>query len=83
MGIWAKTAGMVMKTSEGPADGAKPKVNTAGKMAMPANMETHKSAHMTRNAVRGMYLVIPEITAIRHHRAHADGQAHSRPERGR
>ena len=38
-----------------PAAGAKPKVKTAGKMAMPASIETHRSALMTRKAVSGMF----------------------------
>ena len=54
-GIDVKTAGIVMNTSEGPADGAKPKVNTAGKIAMPASSDTDKSASMTRVAVHGMF----------------------------
>ena len=54
-GICANTAGMVMNTSDGPADGAKPKLNTAGKMAMPASSDTDRSASITRVAVAGMF----------------------------
>ena len=53
-GMLAKTAGMVMNSREGPALGSKPKANTAGKMAIPASMETKRSAHITRTVVRGM-----------------------------
>ena len=55
IGIWANTAGMVMKTRDGPALGSKPKVNTAGKMAMPASMETNRSAAITRTVVAGIF----------------------------
>ena len=54
-GIEVNTAGMVMKTNEGPAEGSKPKENTAGKMAMPASSETVRSASMTRVVVAGMF----------------------------
>ena len=54
-GMLAKTAGMMMNSSEGPAVGSKPKANTAGKMAIPASMETNRSAHITRNAVTGIF----------------------------
>ena len=36
------------------AVGSKPKANTAGKMAIPASMETKRSAHITRTVVSGM-----------------------------
>ena len=51
---------MVMNTSDGPAVGAKPKVKTAGKIAMPASIETHRSAAMTRAAVTGMFWSSPK-----------------------
>jgi len=54
-GIALKTAGMVMNRSDGPASGSKPKAKTAGKMAMPARMETSTSPSMTRAAVPGMF----------------------------
>ena len=50
----ANTAGMVMNSREGPAVGSKPNANTAGKMAIPASMETKRSAHITRTVVSGM-----------------------------
>jgi ADP-ribosylglycohydrolase len=59
-GICENTAGSVMKTSDGPAWGAKPKVKTAGKMAIPASMDTHRSAHMTRVAVAGIFWLAPK-----------------------
>ncbi|MNO01836.1 hypothetical protein D3C81_2220870 [compost metagenome] len=50
----ANTAGMVMNSREGPAVGSKPNANTAGKMAIPASMETNRSAHITLTVVSGM-----------------------------
>ncbi|MNS68251.1 hypothetical protein D3C72_1015280 [compost metagenome] len=55
MGICENTAGIVMNTSDGPALGAKPNVNTAGKMAMPASMDTPRSAAITRKVVTGIF----------------------------
>ena len=39
-----KICGMVMNNNDGPELGANPNENTAGKMAIPANIETVKSA---------------------------------------
>ena len=53
-GMEAKTAGMVRKSRAGPSAGWKPKLNTAGKMAMPASRETSRSQIMTRVAMSGI-----------------------------
>ncbi len=54
-GMLANTAGTVMNTSDGPASGLNPKANTAGKIAMPASIDTVRSASITRAAVTGMF----------------------------
>ncbi len=46
-GIELNTAGMVIKSREGPAAGSNPKANTAGNMAIPASSETRTSASIT------------------------------------
>ena len=53
-GSEAKIDGMVMNNSDGPASGLNPKVKTAGKIAIPARIETVKSASMTVTAVLGI-----------------------------
>ena len=42
-GMLSNTAGRVMNMSPGPSPGAKPKANTAGRMANPAMMATSES----------------------------------------
>ncbi|MNU08471.1 hypothetical protein D3C72_2545340 [compost metagenome] len=55
IGMLANTAGMVMNSSDGPASGLKPKVNTAGNTTIPASIDTNRSALITRTVVAGMF----------------------------
>lgn len=53
--IFENIIGIVTKSRDGPDSGAKSNANTAGKMAIPASMDTSRSAHMTFRAVRGIF----------------------------
>ncbi|MNT87224.1 hypothetical protein D3C72_2276110 [compost metagenome] len=47
--ICANTAGMVMKVSPGPADGSKPKANTAGSTISPARKQVSTVSAITHS----------------------------------
>ena len=69
-GILENTKGIVLNNNPGPAPGSMPKVNTTGKIAVPARSETMLSDRATLADV-AIIILFSKIAAVGYHSAHS------------